>query len=277
MATQATLVELKNVRFRYPGQVAYLFDSVSLKVTAGEVVMLAGPNGSGKSTLLSILSGRLPYLSGRVTVFGSDPRGADRLPSLGLITEPFHPEQSPLLVDLTGREVLTWLKILDGVTDAAIDRGSDGLGLARPLLNRPIRTLSKGERQRVMLLVVLLRCPRLILADEPLEGLDRESRSIIGRALADYAKKDSRSVLWVSHHLAETLQYADRLLEIEEGRLVERHSGRFEFRLFPADAASKSARAPSLLALPAFIEQHLHMADSVRFEVSDTGQGGGES
>ena len=129
--------------------------------------------------------------------------------------------------------------------------------------------LGKGERQRVMLLVVLLRCPRLILADEPLEGLDRESRSIIGRALVDYTRKDGQSVLWVSHHLAETLQYADRLLEIEECRLVERHSSRFEFRLSPADVTSKSVRAPSLLALPAFVEQCLHTADSVRFEVTD--------
>ena len=159
MNTQATLAELGNVRFRYPGQTARLFDGVSLKVYAGEVIMLAGPNGSGKSTLLTMLSGRLRPGSGRVRVFDQDPFRADRLPSLGLITEPFHPEQSPLPVDLTVREVLTWLSILDGVTDSAIDHGLDALGLVRPLLNQSIRVLSKGERQRVMLLVVLLRRP----------------------------------------------------------------------------------------------------------------------
>lgn len=183
MAEQSLFAEFRGVRFRYPGQVADLFEDVTLEIRPAGVVMLAGPNGSGKSTVLGLLSGRLFPAAGSVRVFGQDPHKATRAPDLGLITEPFHPEQGPLPVDLTVRQILTWLEIVDMVDSSAIASLLDELGLARSLLDHPIRILSKGERQRVMLLVVLARKPRLLLADEPLEGLDRETRRLIGQCL----------------------------------------------------------------------------------------------
>ena len=121
MSTRTHTATLQNVTFRYPGDSEELLRDLTLEIRLGEVVMLAGPNGSGKSTILGLLSGRLSPTVGQVRVFGKDPLKAMRTPGIGLITEPFHPEQSPLPVDFTIRRILAWLTVLDGISsdDAA--------------------------------------------------------------------------------------------------------------------------------------------------------------
>lgn len=270
MPGPSPLAEIRNVRFRYSEHAINLLEDVNLEIRGGEVVILAGPNGSGKSTLLGLLSGRLSPSSGIVRVFRKNPVAVSRAPAIGLITEPFHPEQSPLPVDLTVRQVFTWLQILDGVTTREIEQGCNDLGLTSDLLGHSVRILSKGERQRVMLLVVLLRQPRLVLADEPLEGLDRRSRRLIGESLHRFAKDGGGSVLWVSHHLSETLQYADRLLEIEEGRITEQRPDRFEVRLCPAQGDAKTISMVSLHALPHIVASHLDGERVLQLEIKDT-------
>lgn len=267
MTNAKRVAELRNVRFRYGKQPNDLLGDVNLEVRAGEVVILAGPNGMGKSTVLGLLSGRLSPTTGHVRVFGKDPASVSRAPGIGLVTEPFHPEQSPLPVDLSVREVFRWLQILDGVTDGAIEEGCNDLGLSPNLLDHAVRILSKGERQRVMLLVVLLRRPRLILADEPLEGLDRQTRRRIGESLHRFARHKGGTVLWVSHHLAETLQYADRFLEIEDGRILEERSARFEIGIRFAHGGTKSLEVCSLHALPSLVEEHLAGGSTLQLEI----------
>lgn len=266
------VAELRSVRFRYPRHTGDLLEHVDLEIRAGEVVILAGSNGSGKSTMLGLLSGRLSPTAGHVRVFGKNPASVSRAPDMGLVTEPFHPEQSPLPVDLTVREVFAWLRILDGVTIGAIEQGCNDLGLTADLLDHAVRILSKGERQRVMLLVVLLRRPRFVLADEPLEGLDRQSRRLIGENLHRFARDHGGSVLWVSHHLSETLQYADRLLEIEEGHLIEQRSDRFEVTLCSGSRAPMTVTMLSLHALPGIVANHLDSESALRLEIKDTQQ-----
>lgn len=269
MDTQETSATLRDVGFRYPGHSVDLLRDVTLEIRPGEIVMLAGPNGSGKSTILGLLSGRLVPGVGHVRVFGKDPSRATRAPDLGLITEPFHPEQSPLPVDFTVREIVTWLEVLDGVSSDDAGPLLDQLGLGPSLIGRRVDTLSKGERQRVVLLVVLLRRPRLILADEPLEGLDRTTRHLIGECLHRYAKEGGRSIIWVSHFLSETVQYADRVIEIEGHRMVEQPTDRFAFRVSMSAGHSEEVWACSLAALPAVVAKHLVGNGTVRLEITE--------
>ncbi|MCH8239514.1 MAG: ATP-binding cassette domain-containing protein, partial [Proteobacteria bacterium] len=172
-------------------------------------------------------------------------------------------------VDFTVREILAWLEILDGISSGDAGPLLDQLGLGPSLIGRRVDTLSKGERQRVVLLAVLLRRPRLILADEPLEGLDRTTRCLIGECLHRYAKEGGRSIFWVSHHLSETLQYADRLIEIEGHRLVERPTDRFAFRVSTPDGRLEDVWACSLAALPAVVAKHLVGNGTVRLEITE--------
>jgi len=274
MGAQETLATLQGVGFRYPGHTDDLLRNMTLKVRSGEIMMLSGPNGSGKTTIVGLLSGRLVPRVGQVRVFGKDPSRAMRAPDLGLITEPFHPTQSPLPVDFTVREILTWLEVLDGVSSDDAGPLLDQLDLGPSLTGRRVCTLSKGERQRVVLLAVLLRRPRLILADEPFEGLDRATRRLIGECLHRYAQEGGRSIIWVSHHLSETVQYADRVIEIERHRMVERPTDRFAFRVFTSNGRSEDEWACSLAALPAVVAKHLDGDETVRLEVTEKRDGG---
>lgn len=265
----APLAEFCRLCFRYPSHSSDLLNDVNLSIHPGQVVMVAGPNGTGKSTLLGLLSGRLRPTGGTVCVFGRDPSTATRKPELGLVTEPFHPDQSPLPVDLTVQQILTWLSVLDGVTDESIDEALDELELDRSLLGQPIHLLSKGERQRVILLVVLLRRPQVILADEPLEGLDRQSRRPIGRCLHRYAHDQSRGIVWVSHHLSETLQYADRLVEIVDRRVIERRPDRYMVRIEAGAGRDKAIRIASLHSLAGLVNEAFDGQGIVRLEIRE--------
>ena len=263
---------LRNITFRYPGDNFDLLRNIALEVQPGEVVMLAGPNGSGKSTVLSLLSGRLAPTSGMVQVFGMNPQLVNRTPGIGLITEPFHPEQSPLPVDFSLRRILRWMSVIDGISVDDASPLLDRLKISTTLLNRRIDSLSKGERQRIMLLIVLLRRPGLILADEPLEGLDRCSRRLIGECLHAYTGDGLRSVLWVSHHLIETIRYASRIIQIEDAQLIEQPTDRYAFRIATPEGASETITVGDLAALPGFVDKHLAENRSLHIEITQPGE-----
>ena len=265
-----TLATLRGVRFLYHGHPHDLLRDVNCEFRRGEVVMLAGANGSGKSTLLGLLSGRLRPTEGIVRVFGADPCRATRAPDLGLVTEPFHPEQSPLPVDFSGRQILRWLAILDGIQQDVIAPVLEELALAPRLLDVPMSRLSRGERQRLALLTVLLRRPRLVLADEPLEGIDRESRRLIGEVLHRYTRGDGRGVVWISHHLGEDSRFADRLLEIRDRTVLAQSGRRFRVRATDRGGSVTEYRVGSLEALAGIADRGLQDSPDMQIDITDT-------
>jgi ABC-type multidrug transport system ATPase subunit len=269
METRNIIASMTKVGFAFKSSQTSLLNDVSLEINSGEVVMLAGANGSGKTSVLGLLSGQLKPCSGKVVVFGTDPCIAKRAPSLGLVTEPFHPTQSPVPVDFTIREIIAWLEILDNLEATDIYPLLAQLELKESLLGRRVFTLSKGERQRVALLTVLARQPQLVLADEPLDGLDQKTRQIMGQCLGNYAKSDGRSVFWVSHHLAETLQYADRLLEIENCKIIESPEERYAIRISMPNGDLKEEQVNTLAAIPGLVQTHIETRGTLHLEIND--------
>lgn len=259
------IAELRNVTFRYPGSVAPLLKDITLALRPAESVVLVGANGSGKSTIVQLLCGSLAPQSGLVRVFGADPARVDRLPSVGFVTEPFHPALSPLPVALTGAGLLSWLRVVSSVDNSEMESLRETLQIAPSLMRRPIGQLSKGERQRMLLLSVLARKPQLLLADEPLEGLDPVSRGLVSAALFKHVHTEGAGLLWVSHHISEVRDFRYRLIELGEGRLVEHPSDRFRFRWTRVDGVAHSTTAASLDVLPAFAEAAL--AECHRFHI----------
>jgi len=251
------IAELHRVTFGFRGRASRLLRDVSVRVFPGETVLLAGANGSGKSTILGLLSGRLAPQAGTVRVLGSDPLQADRLPAVALITEPFHPSQSPLPVEMSVRRVLNWLEIIDRVHRDAARQCMDQLRLSDDLLDRRLDRLSKGERQRVMLMVALLRRPRLILADEPLDGVDSKSRAVISAVLAEYAKQNMASIVWVEHHLIEAARYANRILRIDDGAIVEDATARYSLQFGSDGDHVEMMNTPTLYLLPDLIAERM--------------------
>jgi ABC-2 type transport system ATP-binding protein len=197
----------------FPGGVRAL-DGVTLEVAAGEVVGLLGPNGAGKTTLIRTLIDLIRPTSGSASILGHDVR-RDRVEvhrHLGYLAGDLNLPQR-----LTGRQVLASLgRLRGGLPAGAIDT------LGRRLevdLDRPIRALSKGNRQKVGLIQAFMHDPPVLVVDEPTTGLDPLAQEVF-RALVQERAAAGATVLLSSHVLAEVEHVADRVAIIRTGDLV---------------------------------------------------------
>ena len=211
-----SIVSIEGVSKLY-GKVAAVSD-VTLHVRRGEVLGLLGPNGSGKTTLLRMLTGYLSPTAGRLSVAGFDTEN-QRMEARRRIG--YVPESLPLYSHMRVREFLRFMARLRGLdsaaAEAAIAEVAAQLGLG-DRLSAPIRTLSRGYRQRVAIGQALVHRPDLLVLDEPTNGLDPrqiiETRNFI-RELAG-----RRTVIMSSHILGEVEKVADRVAILLGGRLL---------------------------------------------------------
>jgi ABC-2 type transport system ATP-binding protein len=189
-------------------------DGLDLTVRRGEVFGFLGPNGAGKTTAIRLLLDLLRPTSGTVRVFGVDPRVAG---TAGRRRLGYLPGDVRIGAQQTARELLMHLAHLrGGVPSGRIDALAERLALDLDLV---IRTLSKGNRQKVGLIQAFMHEPELLILDEPTSGLDplfqREFLSMVREAAAS-----GRTVFMSSHVLSEVQQVADRAGIIRDGRLV---------------------------------------------------------
>jgi putative ABC transport system ATP-binding protein len=197
---------------------------VDLSIDAGEVVLLLGPSGSGKTTLLSILGGLMRPSAGSVEIagrtLGDDPSDLARirLGAIGFVFQSFN-----LLPSLTALDnVALPLRLLGVPGRIARRRAAELLqafGLALRLQASP-KTLSGGEKQRVSLARALVANPLVILADEPTASLDTTNGREAMEILRASTRRGQQACLVVTHDV-RLIEYADRILRIEDGRLVE--------------------------------------------------------
>jgi ABC-2 type transport system ATP-binding protein len=210
------IVSIESVSKLY-GSVAAVSD-VTLEVRRGEVLGLLGPNGSGKTTLLRMLTGYLSPTAGRLSVDGFDTE-RQRMEARRRIG--YVPESLPLYSHMRVREFLRFMARLRGLdaaaASAAVTEVAEQVGLGDRLA-APIRTLSRGYRQRVAIGQALVHRPEILVLDEPTNGLDPrqiiETRNLI-RGLAG-----RRTVIMSSHILGEVEKVADRVAILLQGRLL---------------------------------------------------------
>lgn len=197
---------------------------VSLHAAAGEVVGLIGPNGAGKSTFCAALAGLLPVREGVLTLAGRPLAGLaprERAKLLGYL--PQAPEcHWPLLVEQVvalGR--LPHRGAWGGAGEA--DRAAVAAALARlevgGLADRLFTQLSGGERMRVLLARAIAGAPRVLLADEPVDGLDPAHQLEVMELLREQAAAGC-AVVVVLHDLALAGRFCDRLVLLEQGRVL---------------------------------------------------------
>jgi ABC-2 type transport system ATP-binding protein len=207
------VVEFDGVSKFFGGVVAV--SDVSFTIEPG-VTALLGPNGAGKSTVMRMLCGLAAPSRGRVRLLGKNPRGAvDVFRHLGLV-----PQQEVVPEVLSAHEFVTLSAELSQVrgADTAARRA---LGLVELDHDdpRPVRTYSKGMRQRVKVAAALVHDPDIVVLDEPLEGLDpRQRRHMI--SLFTQLGEQERTVIVSSHVLDEIERLASRVLVMGKGRLL---------------------------------------------------------
>lgn len=191
---------------------------VSFSVNAGEVVGFMGPNGAGKSTTMRMLAGFLSPTEGDAVIAShSITQGRQAaLQNLGYL-----PEQPALYEDLTPREYLNFLAEAHGLPRANRKEQIDvvsRLTRCQPYLHRSMGDLSKGMRQRVHFAGALVHDPKVLVLDEPTDGLDPNQKHEMRLVLKQLAK--TKAVLVSTHILEEAEAICSRVLIINHGKIV---------------------------------------------------------
>ena len=210
------MIEVEGLTKKYRDRVA--IDALSFKVAEGKIVGFLGPNGAGKSTTMKILTGFMPATEGKARVAGFDvfekPIEAKR--QIGYL-----PETPPLYPELTVRGFLQFVAEIKGVprgqVKSEIDRVAKGTGVTSEL-DRLNSALSKGYRQRVGIAQALIGNPKLLILDEPTEGLDPRQRNEVLQLIKGLAGQ--HTVVLSTHILAEVKTICEQVLIIHRGKIV---------------------------------------------------------
>jgi ABC-type multidrug transport system ATPase subunit len=191
-------------------------EDVTLDVSPGEVLGIAGPNGAGKSTIISLLLGFLRPTSGTLSIDGMAPRAY--VEKFGVA---YVPELMALPMYWTTEGALRRLAVLAGVPGdqltAEVDRVIETLAIGEHRKKR-LKTLSKGNFQRVGLAQALLMETRVVIFDEPTHGLDPVWTQKF-REIVSVLKRGDRAIIIASHNLDELERLTDRVAIIDRGRI----------------------------------------------------------
>lgn len=211
-----SVLEVKNLTKKFGKRV--ILDQVSVTLEEGEVVGLVGPNGAGKSTFIKSILGLYNIDEGDVKICGFDvyKQHRDALSKVGCIVE--NPD---MYQNISGRKNL---KICTLMNDLPKNTDIDSvvhLVRMESRIDDKVKTYSLGMKQRLGLASALLNHPKLLILDEPINGLDPQGIMELRQIVRDLSKKDKMTVLISSHILAEIEQMCDRIIMIDQGKIVD--------------------------------------------------------
>jgi energy-coupling factor transport system ATP-binding protein len=242
------VIRFEDVSITYEGTAEPVLRNVSLDIGDSELCLVVGRTGSGKSTLLRAINGLVPHftggtLIGRVSIDGRDTRThrpRELADVVGVV--PQDPSTS-FVADTVEDEIAYGMECLgldEGTMRRRVEETLDLLGLAA-LRHRPLQSLSGGERQRVAIGAVMATHPRVLVLDEPTSALDPGAADDVLAALSRLVHDLGTTVVLAEHRLERVLQYADRLVIVEQGGRVRVGD--------PADLMSRSPVAPPVVHL----------------------------
>ena len=195
-----------------------ILHNINLKIYEGDIVGLIGPNGAGKSTLIKTITSLYNSNSGNIKICGFDIKKEleDALSKIGCIIE------SPdLYKDLTGRDNIEIVKMLNNIKDNNyIEEMIDFVKL-RDRIDDKVKKYSLGMKQRLALLCALIKKPKLLILDEPTNGLDPKGIKELREMIKRISREDNISVLISSHILKEVENICDRIVIINEGFIIK--------------------------------------------------------
>lgn len=243
-------------------------DGVSFTVASGEILGLLGPNGAGKTTTVSMLVGLVEPDSGEVRIDGRA-LGGDADPAKGRIG--LVPQEVALVEELSARDNLRFFGALYDMRGQAlrdaVARALDFVGLADRAGDRAA-TFSGGMKRRLNLAASLLHDPPALLLDEPTVGVDPQSRNAIFESLLAL-KKQGKALLYTTHYMEEAERLCDRILIMDQGRIIAQGTLRELAALLPATAKLRVELAAP--APPALLQELAGVAGVERAEAGDGG------
>ena len=214
MSTKNAVVSLDNVSKHYKDLKA--LSGVNLQLAQGEVLGLFGHNGAGKTTMMKLILGVVSPEFGKVSVMGMQPDDKSAWHMRAKMG--YLPENVMFYEQLTGLEVLTYFSKLKGKNKAHAKQLLEQVGISHAQ-NRPVKTYSKGMRQRLGLAQAFIGEPKLLLLDEPTVGLDPNATAEFYRSV-DELKTQGTSVILCSHVLPGVEQHIDRAMIISGGKTL---------------------------------------------------------
>jgi ABC-2 type transport system ATP-binding protein len=206
---------------RRPIEKVRAVDGISFDLEAGEMVGFLGPNGAGKTTTLKMLSGLLHPTSGRLAVLGFVPWKRERafLRQITLVMG----QRNQLVWDIPAADSFELNRVIYRIPPADYRNTLDELTALlelEPLLRKPVRNLSLGERMKCEVAAALLHRPQVVFLDEPTIGLDVTMQRRLRSFLIEYNRRSGATILLTSHYMADVEALARRVIVIHEGKLL---------------------------------------------------------
>ncbi len=219
-------MRLTGAEARRAGKVVWR--NVDIEIDQGDFVAVLGPNGAGKSTLLEVILGLLPLSAGSATVLERPPGRANAL--IGYLPQRRTFDSS---TRIRGRDIVrlgfdgtrwgvplpAWLSRSAAAARERVDQVLELVG-AGAYADRPIGELSGGEQQRLLIAQALVREPRMLLLDEPLDSLDLTNQSSVAALLQRISTSEGVTVVLVAHDVNPILSYLDRVVYFAHGQAV---------------------------------------------------------
>ena len=202
------ILEIKNLIKKY--HTKNVIDDISLNVDSGKIVCLLGPNGSGKTTLIKLLAGLLTATSGDILIDNKE---------IGIETKAivsFLPDRPYFANWMKVHDILAFFA--DFYRDFSMKKAMEMLKLFNIGVNDRIKTMSKGTKEKLNLVLVMSRAARLYLLDEPIAGVDPAARDYILRTIISNYSEDS-SVIITTHHIADVEKILDDVIFLNEGKI----------------------------------------------------------
>jgi len=241
-------------------------DNVSFHVKTGEVLGFLGPNGAGKSTTMRMLTGYLPPTSGTVTINGFN---MEENPILARASIGYLPENAPLYTDMDVYSFLDFtagIRGLHGETKRrALDNAVETCQLGK-VLNQSIDTLSKGYRHRTCFAQAILCDPKVLVLDEPTDGLDPNQKHQMRQLIAEMGR--NKAIIVSTHILEEVEAICTRVAIIDKGHMV--------FNGAPSQLRAKAPEAGAVVVRCSLTLEQLKQAasaDSCIGQIRQQGEG----
>ena len=208
------MISLSNITKKFDDFIAV--DNLSINVNSGEVLGFLGPNGAGKSTTMKMITGFIKPTEGIIKIKGMDveTKSIECKKLIGYL-----PEGAPLYGDMTPINMLKFVSYIRGMTSQEFKKALDSVVIKTEItdvINQPIDTLSKGYKRRVGLAQALIHDPKILILDEPTDGLDPNQKHHIRNLINEMGKE--KAIIISTHILEEVDAVCTRACIIAKGK-----------------------------------------------------------